>query len=84
MEFLGGDFDLAEDGGYVAGDEGEVFWTVGIGGGGERGFVGEGVESEEIGGEDGGKHEEVERGGADGGSTEAGGAVTDFEGDGAH
>lgn len=41
--------------------------------------VGEGVESEEIGGDDGEEHEEVDGGGTEGGSFESGGSFSDFQ-----
>lgn len=85
-ELLLGGGDLAEDEGDLLGDEGDVLAVVAeevpVGGGGAG--VGEGVEGEDVGGDDGEEHEEVEGGGADRGPPEPGGAVAYLQGDRPH
>lgn len=78
--------DLAQDERHVFRDHRHVLGRVGEGRGGVgagRG-VGESVEGEEIGGDDGGEHEEVHGGGAQRGAVEACRAIADFERDRAH
>lgn len=75
--------DLAQDERHVFRDDGDILGRVGEGGGGVgvgRG-IGENVESEKVGGDDGGEHEEVDGGGAERGAVEARRAIADFERD---
>lgn len=75
-----GVLDLAQDERHVFRDDGDILGGVGKGrggvGAGRR--VGEGVESEKVGGENGEEHEEVDSGGAERGAVEARRTIADF------
>lgn len=73
-QLLLGGVDLSEDERDLLGDEGDVLLGVVV-------FWGrcEGVEGEQVCGEDREEHENVHCGGAQGGSFESGGAVTDLQ-----
>lgn len=79
-KFLLRHIDLLENEGYLFGDEGEVL-VVGV-----KIFWGriEGVEGEEVGGDDGEDHENVNCGGRQGCSSESGSSIAYFQRHGTH